>query len=252
MKHSILIDLDVLLDTRIATMFNIDIAEAIRILNEGYLSRKTDDMDGVSNIITNDIFTKAYAARNIETLKTARLTNYIFELANVVSNLAKAIDNDDTRVEDPCIVINYYPYKDLDEDTLKDIVYAVGSYTTDALEIRVAYYKPDELDLNFLKEAEILTYITYDFKTWFESNFNIKKGKKAIISYPKFTIISPQIMPKMDSFDNLNGEAQKVLQNRTPFDFMKLYWAPMFGIEYCPIELMSLIDTNIIETNEDY
>ena len=246
MKHAVVVDLDVILDTRIATLFKMNPEEAVSILEKGYCHRMTDDLEGVSTVITNSAYKEAYAARDVDTLKTARLTNYIFDLASIISDLAKSLHNEDTRVEDPCIVLNYYPYKDLDEDTLADIVYAVGCYTTDAIEIRVAYYEPDTLDLRFMKENEILTYITYDFQTWFESNFNVKKGKDAIISYPKFTIISPKIMPKADSFDYLDGDSKKILQNRTPFDFMKLYWGPMFGIEYCPIELMSLIDTTIL------
>lgn len=251
MKHAVLVDLDVLLDTRVATLFSIDAPEAINILNDGFCSRKTDDLEGVSEVISNDEYKKAYANRGVDTLKLARLTNYIFELASVVSQLARELANDDTRVEDPCIVLNHYPYRDLDEDTLADIVYAVGCYVTDAIEIRVAYYEPTQLDLAFLKENDILTYVTYDFQKWFESNFSIKKGKSSIVSYPKFTIVAPRIMPKADSFDYLDGDAKKILQNKTPFDFMKLYWAPMFGIEYCPIELMSLVDTSIVNEEVD-
>ena len=246
MKHAVLVDLDVLLDTRIATLFKIDPVEAIAILDKGFCSRTTDDLEGVTEVITNDEYLKAYGARDVDTLKQARLTNYIFELASVVGQLALELANDDTRVEDPCIVLNYYPYKDLDEDTLADIVYAIGCYTTDAIEIRVAYYEPSQLDLKFLKENDILTYVTYDFQKWFENNFNVRKGKSVIIPYPKLTIVAPKIMPKADSFNQLDGDAQKILHNKTPFDFMKIYWAPMFGIEYCPIELMSLIDTTII------
>lgn len=249
MKHVVLIDLDVILDTRVSTLFNINNDEAIRLLEEGFCSRKTDDLSLTSSVITNEEFKMAYDNRDVDTLKSARLTSYIFELATVISDLTKSLMSDDTRIEEPCIVINYYPYKDLDADTLADIIYAIGCYTTDAIEIKAAFYEPKMLDLPFLKENEILTYITYDFTKWFESSFSIAKGKKSIISYPKLTVIAPMIMPKVDSFDNLDGESQKILQNKTPFEFMRLYWAPMFGLEFCPIELMSLIDTTILDDN---
>lgn len=247
MKHVILIDLDVILDTRVATLLQLNEEVAIELLDNGFCSRPTDDLTGVTSKITNDEFKTAYAKRDITTLKTARLTSYIFELATIVSDLTKSLISDDTRVEEPCIVINYYPYHDLDTETLADIIYAISCYTTDAIDIKAAYYEPRQLDLPYLKECSILTYITYDFTKWFESVFTIAKGKDAIISYPKLTIIAPMVTPKIDSFDNLDGESLKLLQNKTPFEFMKLYWAPMFGLEFCPIELMSLIDTNIIE-----
>lgn len=246
MKHVVLVDLDVILDTRIATIFNINSEVALELLENGFCARKTDDLTDVTDVITNDEYKKAYASRNVETLKTARLTSYIFELGNIVSQLAENIVNDDTRLDEPCIVINYYPYKDLDTDTIADIIYAISCYTTTAIDIKAAYYEPADLDLKNMKDSDILTYVTYDFQLWFESNFNVRKGKSSIVSYPKLTVISPKIMPKIDSFENLDGASRKILQDKTPFEFMKLYWAPMFGIEYCPIELMSLMDTSIV------
>lgn len=247
MKHNILIDLDVLLDTRIATLVQLDPEEAVKILKSGYSSRTTDDLSGIDTTITTEEYKTAYAKRDIETLKTSRMTNYIFELAMTVKQLTENLAKDNTRVKDPCVVINYYPYKDLDTEVLSQIVYAIQQHITTAVDIKTVYLEPDKLDLKALKNLEILTYITYDFKTWFETSFSIAKGKNAIISYPKFTIVVPKIMPELTSFDQLDADSRQILQNKTPFEFMKLYWAPMFGIEYCPIELMSLLDTTIVD-----
>ena len=249
MKHNVVIDLDVLLDTRISTINNIDFKLAIELLENGFCSRQTDDLTGVTTKLDNATYRAAYAARDVNTLKNARLTSYIFELADVVGQLARNIADDDSRVDEPCIVLNYYPYKELDDETIADIIYAIGSYTTEAIDIKAVYYEPEVLDLKFLKENDILTYITYDFKLWFETNFSVRKGKDSIISYPKFTIIAPKLMPDRNTFNNLDAQSKKLLQDKTPFEFMKLYWAPMFNVEFCPIELMSLIDTNILASD---
>ena len=247
MKHNILIDLDVLLDTRIATLVQLDPDEAMRLLESGFTSRVTDDLSGMNSTITNEAYQEAYKNRDIETLKTSRMTNYIFELAILIKQMTENLAKDNTRVLDPCVVINYYPYKELDDEVLKQIIYAVEQYITTAVTIKSVYLSPEELDLKAMKSSDILTYITYDFQVWFESAFSIKKGRNGIISYPKLTIIAPKVMPKVDSFDHLDADSKKILQNKTPFEFMKIYWAPMFGIEYCPIEMMSLIDTAIID-----
>lgn len=247
MKHNILIDLDVLLDTRIATLVQLDPVEAEKILNAGFTSRPTDDMSYFDTSITNEQYTNAYANRNIDTLKNSRMTSYIFELAVMIKQLTEDLAKNNTRVTDPCVVINYYPYTDLDTETLENIVYAIEQYVTTAIEIRAVCLEPSKLDLKSLKELEVLTYITYDFQLWFESVFTVAKGKNSIISYPKFTLIAPKVMPKKNSFDYLDADAKRILQNKSPFDFMKLYWAPMFGLEYCPIELMSLVDTGILD-----
>lgn len=247
MKHNILIDLDVLLDTRIATLVRLNPEEAIRLLEGGYSTRVTDDLSNMNSVITNELYKTAYDTRDVETLKISRMTNYIFELAVLIKQLTENLAKDNTRVLDPCVVINYYPYKELEDETLQQIVYAVEQYITEAITVKSVYLAPEELDLKALKAADVLTYITYDFQGWFESAFSIKKGRNGIISYPKLTVIAPKIMPKVDSFDHLDADSKKVLQNKTPFEFMKLYWAPMFGIEYCPIEMMSLIDTDIID-----
>lgn len=247
MKHNILIDLDVLLDTRIATLVQLDPDEAMRLLESGFTSRVTDDLSGMNSTISNEAYQEAYKNRDVETLKTSRMTNYIFELAILIKQMTENLAKDNTRVLDPCVVINYYPYKELDDEVLKQIIYAVEQYITTAVTIKSVYLSPEELDLKAMKSSDILTYITYDFQVWFESAFSVKKGRNGIISYPKLTIIAPKIMPKVDSFDHLDADSKKILQNKTPFEFMKIYWAPMFGIEYCPIEMMSLIDTAIID-----
>ena len=247
MKHNILIDLDVLLDTRIATLVQLDPDEAMRLLESGFTARVTDDLSGMNSTISNEAYQEAYKNRDIETLKTSRMTNYIFELAILIKQMTENLAKDNTRVLDPCVVINYYPYKELDDEVLKQIIYAVEQYITTAVTIKSVYLSPEELDLKAMKSSDILTYITYDFQVWFESAFSIKKGRNGIISYPKLTIIAPKVMPKVDSFDHLDADSKKILQNKTPFEFMKIYWAPMFGIEYCPIEMMSLIDTAIID-----
>lgn len=247
MKHNILIDLDVLLDTRIATLVQLDPDEAMRLLESGFTSRVTDDLSGMNSTISNEAYQEAYKNRDIETLKTSRMTNYIFELAILIKQMTENLAKDNTRVLDPCVVINYYPYKELDDEVLKQIIYAVEQYITTAVTIKSVYLSPEELDLKAMKSSDILTYITYDFQVWFESAFSIKKGRNGIISYPKLTIIAPKVMPRVDSFDHLDADSKKILQNKTPFEFMKIYWAPMFGIEYCPIEMMSLIDTAIID-----
>lgn len=246
MKHNIVIDLDVLLDTRIASLVQIDPDEALMLLTKGFTRRKTDDLTGVSEVITNEQYKEAYANRDVETLKIARITSYIFELARVVKSLIDDISKDNTRIEKPCIVLNYYPYKDLDDEILGQIIYAVEQYVTDTIEITTKYLTPEDLRLGNMKESDILTYITYDFQQWFEASFNTSVGKNGIVCFPRCTIIAPKIMPKADSFDNFDLEARKILQNKTPFEFMKLYWAPFFGLEYCPIELMSLVDTAIV------
>lgn len=246
MKHTILIDLDVILDTRIATIMAIDASEGLKMLQRGFCRRTSDDISELTSVISNDVYQKAYANRNVETLQNARLSSYIFELTDMVENLTRTISRDDGRIDDANIVINYYPYENLDEEELAQIVYAVETYTSSAVTIQVAYYKPSDLDLKALKAMDILTYVTYGFKEWFESVFNVNKGKSSIVAYPKLTVIAPMILPKKDAFDFLDANSKKILQNKSPFDFMKLYWAPMFGLEFCPIELMSLIDTALL------
>lgn len=246
MKHNILIDLDALLDTRISTLMKINEVDALKLLELGYCNRQTDDLSNLDVSITNDEYALAYSKRNVDTLKEARITNYIFELATMIHQLTDDMARGTTRIDDVCLIINYYPYEDLDESTLQAIVYAIEQHVTSAIEIRTTYMKPIETGLNNLKASNILTYITYDFKLWFETNFSVTAGRDSVISYPKFTLIAPMLMPRNGAFDDLDVESQRILQNKTPFDFMRLYWAPLFGIVWCPIEMMSLIDTTII------
>lgn len=245
MKQIILIDLDVLLDTRIGTLTQYDEDIALEVIGNGFQHRVSDELEPYTKKLSTTEFKNLYQSRNEDTLKVSRLTNFIFELVDLVKQIEDGYIKDDSRINDGEVVINIYPYK-LEEDVLTDIVKAVEIYTGEIIPVKVGYYRPSVLDIPSLKEMGITTYITYDYESWFLSNFSIEKGKDAIVPYPKLSIVAPALLSKSTAFDGFSSEDKSKLGNQNPFDFFSTYWAPLFGIKFCPIELMSLLDTSIL------
>ena len=103
MKHLVLIELDVLFDTRIGTLSKFGDDVAIEVLENGYRSRITDDISAFTKKITNEQFKEAYRNRDKETLKLSRMTNFIFTLRNIVTELETNILDQAGILEDAAI-----------------------------------------------------------------------------------------------------------------------------------------------------
>ena len=246
MKHLALIELDVLFDTRIGTLSKFGDDVAIDALENGYRSRITDDISTFTKKITNEQFKEAYRNRDKDTLKLSRMTNFIFTLRNIVTELETNILDQAGILEDAAILLNVYPYQLTDNEafTFKS---CLEEYIGTSIPIRISNFSPDQLGLYELKEMSVMTYAMYNTEEWFNANFNIRKGKERIVPYPQLDIYMPMILPKLNSLDVLTSEDKALMKSQNAFDIFKLYWAPLFGVVFTPIELMTIVDTTIIK-----
>ena len=246
MKHILMIELDVLLDTRLGVINQYNEEVAIEVLTNGWMTRQSNVISQFTDKITDEEYEELWNTRNASVLPYSRMSNFIVELNDQVEQLKEQIIMDSGRIKEAGIVINTYPYTELTEEELVGIIEAVSERIGKVIPIRVSCYSPRELDLPFFKHRGILTYIVNDWTLWMNEAMAVDKGQDALVCNPKLNIIAPKLLNKMSDIENITQSDKETMGNLDVFGVLQVYWAPVFGIQFCPVELMSLIDLNVL------
>lgn len=246
MKHLIMIELDVLLDTRLGVISKYDETLALEILENGWKTRQSNEISQFTDKLSDEEYDELWKNRDSSILPFSRMSSFIVELNQQVEQLKEQIVMDSGRIKEAGIIINHYPYTDLTKEELEGIVFAIEQRIGDIIPIMVSCLSPKEIDLPFLKNKGILTYIVNDWIYWQQQAMLPEKGQDCLVCNPKLTIIAPKVINRLSDLSNITQSDKETMGNLDIFGVMQVYWSPVFGIQFCPIEMMSLIDLTII------
>ncbi|MGG4591703.1 hypothetical protein ACLPJK_25950 [Pseudomonas aeruginosa] len=163
-KQSILVELDALLDTRIATLGIHDPKVAAKVLRAGYHTRLSDDFEKLSEgAITNEMFRDLYAKRDGETIKASMLTTMNFTLCGMLIGLErKLIEN--VEVGSIEVVVNIAPYQ-IDPHVCDVLVSALQSRWPVTASVRWINKPMAELTPHYIDSAHD-AFILYNYDEW--------------------------------------------------------------------------------------
>lgn len=190
MKQRALIDIDMILDTRLGvlTRLNSEIAKDL-VRSEWYRIRATDTFEDITNGgIKDSEFKEMYEAKEVETLFSSVFTNFLFYLRDDVNEFYPKMYVYGKEIE-LVFEINVYPYKLLDSE--KEIIKrAVARYVSFPAEVKVvdlAYHllTPNHLNTNY----DMMT--LYNYEDW------LKYHHESLYNNPiqDFTLFHPRIAP---------------------------------------------------------
>ena len=198
---SILVSLDCLLDTRLATVSKINLDIANKLLDgDDYHTRDQDVFVGIDK----EYFKEVYKNRDIETLKKSSLTNIVPLLRHLVSKLKEQ------SIVRPFhdggnIVVNMYPYK-LTIDEQDEICAAIAVWMQGLAPVSLVNLSPTDLNPIYCKNNYALM-IMYDYEEWLE--VNAKLFLKTQI--PEITMFVPAIYfvnkPTKEELDKMLRES---------------------------------------------
>lgn len=224
MKQRLLVELDALLDTRLATIAQIAPALAVKAAESGYTERLNNDWDSLLDCSINDEFKRRYAQRDVETLKVSRCTASVL-VVNEITQAWEDLAQNSPLVESYAVDINVYPYR-LSEAELDAIVSAVLSYVSLDCQVEIVSYPPEALTPELIdKHWSIL--LLYDLDGWLNAQVERLKEKKI----PAVTIVAPALY-----HDRIPGEEdlpKETLGNISPFAALELAL-----VEYVSINLI--------------
>lgn len=161
--QKLLVSLDSILDTRLATVASLSVDMAKRLAETNYRNRLSRKLSLLLPEIDDVAFDNAYSCRNVETLMASRMTGGMVYLASIIKTLEEQAVNM-PHIDGVALEINAHPYE-LGEDLKKAIIDSVSCYCGIFVEIKVVNYPLETLTPSRIK-AEWACLMLYDFDEW--------------------------------------------------------------------------------------
>jgi hypothetical protein len=232
----VLVSLDVLLDTRIATVAKLaGHAVALEVLKGNYHTRKDDKFPAVSV----EAYKTLYAARDEETLALSCSTNIDTFLRDLVHSLLKQTFSRPFH-QGVRVVINTYPYQLSDEITQQILGAVIDKLLPDPglqtpLTV-VAEHLPDQALTPDYCKNNFSALLMYDYEHWLQMQ-QLALLKRPM---PEVTLFAPALY-----FVHTPTE-EEIAQHQTEFEwdpFESIQRAVRGGIDlqFLPIELFSIV-----------
>lgn len=238
--EDIYLDLDSIIDTRLGTLAKMDQAYAVTALDSGrYHKRMIDEFDGVSK----EEFRKAYAERDLDTLRMSVLSNVVFFLRRLVKDsLVSAVIHQ--RVEKMCFTVNVWPYNFDDPGLVEMLIGCIRFHTYSTSSVRIISIPDEELTPEYCsKNFQIM--IRYNWIDWMNKHkaFFEKKG------IPGVVLVVPEIfyeaVPTEEDIHRLQ------LRKHNPFKMTEEITAPLVRLKHMPVSLFSIHEAITKTTAQD-
>ncbi len=253
MKQVLLFSLDLLLDTRLATLSSIDSAIAVSIIadpekHKKYRTRINDQF--IDFGLKKDQFAEAYYKRNVDTLKKSRPTRLLFEMSTIGQQLIKKSLMEPHNVEDIEFHINFYPYYELSEAEREAIVGAVKSRVQDVILIKGVYIPEKKISSNYIQSSEITALFFYDFSEWVNSQYGPNVPTHEIMQMPSLSVYTTvsfnDLVGLKDAIEFKNDEGQSC----DPIMGLHGMFAPYFYLESLDMDSVSIIQAEELVNKE--
>lgn len=226
---NILIPLDVLLDTRIATIALMDEDKAINLLQNGYHNRRSDLFLGIDK----NEFLEKYSQRDELTLAKSQCTGIRFVLEDMIDTLH--MQSETTPYHDKIsITINTYPYK-IKFDTLNLIIKAISGWLKFKGEIRTVYLSDEDLTPELIKSSYDILFM-YHYAQWLETQ--VKNFENTSIN--NCNLYVPAISFEHDLNDKFLESI--VDEGMHPLEALKFLLAPFINLEPIDVEVFSVLN----------
>ena len=185
-KQCVLVEMDALLDTRLAVLASLDQEAAVKALaSPEYYGRQIDDFSALTGV-SREAFKDAYTKRDVEMLKRSIMTMVPLMLNELIGKLEQD-EAESPYVDSVEVEVNVWPYE-LDHDELDGLQKAIMAYSGVETPVRMVRTHPMELTPAFIK-AQYTGMILYNFRDWFEYH----KDAFATTKAPGLIILAPAL-----------------------------------------------------------
>lgn len=240
MTTRVYVELDALLDTRLATISKIDADAAVRMVkSEEYYVRKHDVFSGVGE----EMYRLAWQDRNVDTLKRSMMTHVPLMLRELITKLEQ--DEEQTPFSTQLsIEVNTWPYQ-LSVEEQDTLLLAVMSYGGIQTIPEVVCKHPSELTPEKVKK----TYsglIMYNYRDWLELHLaELQKWP-----CPRVTLLAPALYhgpePDMEEL-----QRQGLQPNISGFEVIEISMAESIGLQLLDIKYFSILRSKYLHRQQE-
>lgn len=228
----LLIELDALLDTRLATVARLSVENAVQLASTKYRNRLSKDLTLLNPEIDMQAFNEAYSKRDLTTLMASKMTGGVFLLAGMVEELENQT-HDTPFLSALEIDVNVYPYK-VDESVEIALINSVMAYAGLETKVNIVNLSPESLRPGIIKSTWA-GLMMYDFDNW----LNLHNVELTTSKIPTISIIAPalfkDVIPKEDDLKNDSGEVLK------PFTTVEMALCEFVSVSFVDSKYFSII-----------
>lgn len=233
-------DIDTLLDSRLATLFEI-LPELVEdSMSRGYLTRDRDEFRGISQ----EDFKYIYEARTAKTLAHSIPT----VVCRMVKEMCvKLLSNSlvDHRIGKTALFVNVHPYQ-LSEDEIKVLIASLAELMNGYIDIQILDIPPEELTPQYCDEHFAAMFM-YDTSRWLDAHSKTEAFFKHRMK--GVTVYAPMIY-----FGPKPTDEQKNLQTQTkysPFRALEIQAAPFMIINFIATEMFCADVEQLIKKQQE-
>lgn len=224
------VQLDALLDTRIATVERLDPAAAQAVSVGRYHTRTIDIFDRNGSNIKQTDYERLYEDRDTETLSHATMTWLARYMLTLMSQLTMK-QGMPLLSEQISISVDIYPY-DLPEAQQASLVAAMETYTNGAAKIDLVSFAPSDMTVSMIKQSYDICFM-YDFNAWLMAH--TEEFKKVQIPEIRF------VVPKLYLKDSPALLRAKLEGEELVWEQMSLLMVGLVGVVFMDVRLFSFI-----------
>lgn len=213
-----MIDLDVLLDTRVGSIMEHNLELGSLLVNDPrYYDRDDDHFERIVTKLDYNETQAWYKNRTVNTLKYAKPTNALLHVTNLVQGMLMELHSTKTITNESGILINLAPYQLSDEEVF-GIHQSILSYLGNSIPIRYVNWSKEKNSLAWLDHNNIHTYILYDLYEWSDVQFGHIEDINDCPSHPHINIIGPQLAQDVNVLKKLYEENPELSEDDDLFD----------------------------------
>lgn len=238
----ILIDIDALLDTRLAILYRLNPTYVnTNLNNKSYYKRISDEWSRLGEGIDQKEFEELYNNRDKSILAESTVTEMLPHLLHVISMYKEEVIYAPGKTGNIYIVVNLYPY-DLTDEEKEQLILVLSHYIGEGIPVRIIELSPEETKLSKLVGLGFTQYILYDFIDWMQLHYKELNSDGGLEVFPSFQIIVPKRL--RESLDTLNPDDMRAykLDKQDPFELAKELFCTLFTMHILPLKVFSMFD----------
>ena len=231
---TILVELDILLDTRYGVIAKINPEVADRLLKNGYLDRTVDTFDGIDK----DIFDEEYRMRDVSALSSSPMTAAIpLVKEHIDGHIVDSITHPEFEKVKLVVLTHPYELMDAEKTALVQVMsfWFPGVDAIDLLDLDLSSLTPQYCEDNF---TAMFVYNLHDWLQAQSENF----AKKRI---PTIECISPALYYKTPSEEDHEFARAHGME---PFSVTERTLAPIIALTLIPVRFYSIAMPDTIES----
>lgn len=235
MTTTVYVELDALLDTRLAVVHQISADAAVELVkNDAYYKRTRDDFSGLTGI-SHEEYRKAWEARDVSALRNAILTHMPLMLKELITKLE--IDAAETPFADQlALEVNVWPYQLTPEET--DMMQlAVMNFAGIETVPTISCYPPEQLTPEKVKKS-YSGLIIYNFRDWLQHHMEQFQKWPC----PRITCLAPAL------FHGEEVDVKKLIQDDMRTDLSAFEMTEMACAEFLGVNLLDVRYFSIFRT----